>query len=764
MIIEQIFIDSFGTLQQRTFTFTPGLNVIEGENEAGKSTLCLFIKFMLYGFSPRTDEKQHGVSFVTGRAAGNMTILLDDKRYRIERELRANHKETVRVLDLNTGAPAFVGEEPGVAIFGVNSDVFTKTALIGQLDGNFVGGKPLKAAVENILFSASEDINAKKAIQKLDEVRAFYLHKNQKGGRLYELELLHGKLEKELESAVKNRQSLAEIQKSMEDARRNREKNREKIERFSTIVQMNEELRSLQRVDQINEEQALQKQELQEVQRILQATYHTDQMPKEDRASALRVAAAQLRHAQNMLTEEQQRCREIEFCAKQENPKEDLMRQLEQTGGLEEVRTEKNRCLHGQRACGICGVLFLLFALASGGFLGWRYFQHSEMDNIHAIVTAVLFALCLCFFLIRRNLGEKLGTLLKKYRCDTVDEFENFLEEYSISEVRLNLHADNLNAARLRESQAQEAVEKEENACAALLQDLQPPNIPPIDPSNLKPEYLEDIADQLQYAVEEIRAHQSRAEQHGAIAQSILDQLHEYGSVEAVRQRIAYLHAQIAENNPEGLNSEQLKMQMDFARKANASLEERLSLLYQQQAKLGGGEADPETLKNQLSMSRQEYQTAKQRYDATVLALQALEKASEELRGAVAPRLCAHAGHLVEQVTQGKYSEFYLDENYQMIYHDGTATRAVDYLSAGTQDLTYFSLRLGLIEELFRRTQPPLILDESFSKQDNQRLQRLISALSHHLREQHGQALLFTCHDRESTAALAVHDCNLLHL
>ena len=88
----------------------------------------------------------------------------------------------------------------------------------------------------------------------------------------------------------------------------------------------------------------------------------------------------------------------------------------------------------------------------------------------------------------------------------------------------------------------------------------------------------------------------------------------------------------------------------------------------------------------------------------------------------------------------------------------------MDYLSAGTQDLTYFSLRLGLIEELFRRTQPPLILDESFSKQDNQRLQRLISALSHHLREQHGQALLFTCHDRESTAALAVHDCNLLHL
>ena len=204
-----------------------------------------------------------------------------------------------------------------------------------------MGGKSLKAAVENILFSASEDINAKKAIQKLDEVRAFYLHKNQKGGRLYELELLHGKLEKELESAVKNRQSLAEIQKSMEDARRNREKNREKIERFSSIVQMNEELRSLQRVrsDQRGTGAAKTGTARSTTDFASNLSYRSN--AKEDRASALRVAAAQLRHAQNMLTEEQQRCREIEFCSKQENPKEDLMRQLEQTGGLEEVRTEK---------------------------------------------------------------------------------------------------------------------------------------------------------------------------------------------------------------------------------------------------------------------------------------------------------------------------------------------------------------------------------------------------------------------------------------
>jgi uncharacterized protein YhaN len=50
MIIEKINIKSFGMLRDMSMEFSDSVNVIEGRNEAGKSTLAAFIKYMLYGF------------------------------------------------------------------------------------------------------------------------------------------------------------------------------------------------------------------------------------------------------------------------------------------------------------------------------------------------------------------------------------------------------------------------------------------------------------------------------------------------------------------------------------------------------------------------------------------------------------------------------------------------------------------------------------------------------------------------------------------
>ena len=50
MIIQKINIKSFGMLSDMTLEFSDSINVIEGQNEAGKSTIAAFIKYMLYGF------------------------------------------------------------------------------------------------------------------------------------------------------------------------------------------------------------------------------------------------------------------------------------------------------------------------------------------------------------------------------------------------------------------------------------------------------------------------------------------------------------------------------------------------------------------------------------------------------------------------------------------------------------------------------------------------------------------------------------------
>ena len=49
MIIRELNIRVFGALQNRRFVFGDRLNILYGANEAGKSTLHLFLRAMFYG-------------------------------------------------------------------------------------------------------------------------------------------------------------------------------------------------------------------------------------------------------------------------------------------------------------------------------------------------------------------------------------------------------------------------------------------------------------------------------------------------------------------------------------------------------------------------------------------------------------------------------------------------------------------------------------------------------------------------------------------
>ena len=55
MIIKDIRLTNFGKFNHKMVTLEPGLNIVYGENEAGKTTLHTFIRGMLFGI-----EKQRG--------------------------------------------------------------------------------------------------------------------------------------------------------------------------------------------------------------------------------------------------------------------------------------------------------------------------------------------------------------------------------------------------------------------------------------------------------------------------------------------------------------------------------------------------------------------------------------------------------------------------------------------------------------------------------------------------------------------------------
>ena len=55
MKIERIRIESFGRLSDFELNLSQGINILEGPNESGKSTIAAFIRFIFYGLSAKAE-------------------------------------------------------------------------------------------------------------------------------------------------------------------------------------------------------------------------------------------------------------------------------------------------------------------------------------------------------------------------------------------------------------------------------------------------------------------------------------------------------------------------------------------------------------------------------------------------------------------------------------------------------------------------------------------------------------------------------------
>ena len=204
MRIEKIHIDSFMGTRERDIEFDRGVNILRGDNESGKSTVSEFIKFMLYGASARgadgdMAERNKYLSFGDAAFGGYMELVTETGHYRIDRKISQSQsgafRESLAISDLDKKVQVFKGENAGDALLGIPENVFKKVAYISQEDEAYTGGAELGNAIENLLFSGDETVSTDKALKKLDSLRVSLLHKNAKGGMIYECEKERAELE-----------------------------------------------------------------------------------------------------------------------------------------------------------------------------------------------------------------------------------------------------------------------------------------------------------------------------------------------------------------------------------------------------------------------------------------------------------------------------------------------------------------------------------------------------------------------------------------
>ena len=181
MKINKVQINGFGNLSDRTIEFDDGINLIQGKNETGKSTLVYFIKSMFYGVNRNKggnafSEYERFLPWQGNDFSGKIEYVLDDKKYSAFRDFNRNnckvYDETGNDITAEYAKDKTRGVELGFSHFGIDEETFLNSIFVSQ-GTSAVEASERNSVVQkltNIIQSGEESISYDKAKDKLHKL------------------------------------------------------------------------------------------------------------------------------------------------------------------------------------------------------------------------------------------------------------------------------------------------------------------------------------------------------------------------------------------------------------------------------------------------------------------------------------------------------------------------------------------------------------------------------------------------------------------
>lgn len=188
-------IENFGKLNNFEFNFSEGFNSIKEENGWGKSTFATFIKSMFYGLPSTTkrnldeNERKKYTPWQGGNFGGNIDFEINGKQYRIERFFGKNNSEdTFSLIDIATGKESKdYTENIGEQVFELDEEAFERSAFIPQKVLNLSINESISNKLTNLIQGTTDNYNYEDAQDKLDKKRSF-LSNNKGSGQIQSIE------------------------------------------------------------------------------------------------------------------------------------------------------------------------------------------------------------------------------------------------------------------------------------------------------------------------------------------------------------------------------------------------------------------------------------------------------------------------------------------------------------------------------------------------------------------------------------------------
>ncbi len=702
MFIESLDISDFGFFSKVRINLTDGLNLLQGNNESGKSTVADFIRFIFYGFQGKPDREKH-IKLTSKNASGSLILNCGDKRYRIERHVNGA-KDTSCIYDVETGSQCFKGEIPGEAFFGLSEQLFDSTVFIGQKSGNKIDGKQTAEAVDNLLFAADENVNVKKALKKLDEARIELLHKNEKGGKIHELSSELTRLRLALSEASSQNAEIISLRGSIDLLQLRAETARAEAERLEHYLLQSKKQEVRQNKERLSS---------------LRHAWHRKERELEDFKKS---------HTRNGYYPDAKYYETVRECSAEFSRIDARVRQIE--GELGKLSDEMNQAQiereeSTKRTKQVCE----------------RISAKRNIFLCMAIILTVIFIPCTIaavFFLITKNIG--LGAILGGLAAASLVGMIAFFVLVSRLTTTLREEKSKLGGTddvrRFRLDQIRSDLERAKSE---------------------REQYrtvLHDLCGKWGY------------DQPTRLLSELLPVLEEekkrYDDSEKSRFEFVNFNV-LLQTKGEDIedDGEPIELPADFDKK---EAEKRLKLATSLAASQGEAKhakeirlatllataSSPSELEERITELECQLEKLKARHAAYMLAEKALVTASDKMRASVSPRLSKTAGMLMDKITDGKYSELGVDSQLGMTFRPevegiGKVTAESGFMSAGTSDAAYICLRLSLSKLICEQRTPPIIFDESLSRLDDSRLAKMLKLL----KTCENQVIMLVSSDRE---------------
>lgn len=738
MTIRKIHIIAFGGLRDYTIEPSDGVNVLSGSNESGKSSAAMFIKFILYGLSPRAkggaSERTRFVNSETGQAAG--WIITEDEDgvlWRLERALIISGdnqaRERVRMINSATGE-VINGENPGEYLLGMSEDVFVSTCFVSQAartrpEAGGLGMSGSKGAVENMLTTADEDIDIRRAVRRLDNGRRELSSRS--GGEIPELEEKRKTLCAELEETRGKSGEVLSVSSSLDDIKRRIDELEADSERYGAIFAALETITVKRRIDVVRQTET----KLEKLKKEKEA--YDDSVLGGDFPDRL----AEAERGLDEYDEEKDSYNRYMPGINDDGDGRNIPEVPEESFVVDSVKaldTKGKVQFRASVALFIAGLFGIGISAAVWCMGGNNYLIPMGVTLVSAFTAIVLLV---CSIKTNGRLNEE----LVRWDAESAEEIEiavseklNVIERERAGALAVERMSTELENARI----------KSENAAAVIWESADALGI----------ERSENIRDTL-------AAVKLASEDHEKQADAIVSKIENLsGRLQVLNEQLegtdfeaAEAEAEMVLETPVGREAAaltpdeiiQMKRERGFTESALKSANSRRSNLTERLTELGGKRRSPAELESEIASLDEKIAELSLRRDAYEMAKAALEEAGEEMKNGVLPKITAMAAEIVSRASG--YDGMAVDGSLSCSLKYGDDIKPEEYLSQGTSDMAYLALRIALAHHAAAKSIPPVILDESFAHIDRERTEAMLSALPE------GQYLVFTCREEEVMAA-----------